>query len=620
MLWRALKNVESGFYIDVGAQSPDFDSVTRSFYERGWFGINIEPSAAYHSQLKGKRPRDINLNFAAGEKAETRVFHLIDDTGLSTMNSALAEQHASSGLRTRKETVEVLTLAEICRLHAAKTIHFLKIDVEGFEEQVLKGADFQKFRPWIVIVEATEPNSQHETYQEWEPLLLAAEYKFVWFDGLNRFYIARERYDSFKHAFETPPNVFDAYVYPAPINRYELPVADTRSLEAVTPVSKDTEERIVMATKCRDADQIPKVPDAGTVRTELDGTITQIMHNGIKVLADGYYGEWMRRLISSCDGHHEPQEERMFYEVLKCVAPNASMIELGGYWSFYSLWFLNGSPERKAVVLEPDPLHLMVGRKNAELNGLNPCFFNGFVSCVSKPSEPFETEQSGVINLRGYSVSELMEANGLTTLDILHCDTQGAEFEMIKSCKQLFESGRIRWAFVSTHAHQITGDPLTHQRCLASLRDFGATIEAEHDVHESFSGDGLIVARFGPVPIGWNGPIAISHNRYKNSLFRNPAYDLAQAQHLEPVRHVFERLIKAAYRTILLRDPDPPSLNLFADALLNGGSVEELFHSLFNSQEFIGKQNEFLAKHVDCTSRAVPTSACAILATKEGRE
>jgi hypothetical protein len=57
------------------------------------------------------------------------------------------------------------------------------------------------------------------------------------------------------------------------------------------------------------------------------------------------------------------------------------------------------------------------------------------------------------------------------------------------------------------------------------LRDFGGTILAEHDVHESFSGDGLIAAYFGAEPIEWSEP-PISRTRYSTSLFRNPIYDL----------------------------------------------------------------------------------------------
>jgi hypothetical protein len=120
----------------------------------------------------------------------------------------------------------------------------------------------------------------------------------------------------------------------------------------------------------------------------------------------------------------------------------------------------------------------------------------------------------------------MMKTHGIEILDLLHCDAQGVEVDVLESCEDLFRRGRIHWVFVSTHAHQISGDALTHQRCLTMLRNVGAVIEVEHDVHESFSGDGLIVARFGPPPAGWIS-VTISRNRYSESMFRNPLYDLA---------------------------------------------------------------------------------------------
>lgn len=41
------------------------------------------------------------------------------------------------------------------------------------------------------------------------------------------------------------------------------------------------------------------------------------MHNGVKVIAGGYYGSWMTEIIRLLQGHHEPQEERVFYENIK---------------------------------------------------------------------------------------------------------------------------------------------------------------------------------------------------------------------------------------------------------------------------------------------------------------
>jgi hypothetical protein len=51
MIWRAVHDVAAGFYIDVGAADPDEDSVTRAFYDRGWRGVNVEPSPDHFAAL-----------------------------------------------------------------------------------------------------------------------------------------------------------------------------------------------------------------------------------------------------------------------------------------------------------------------------------------------------------------------------------------------------------------------------------------------------------------------------------------------------------------------------------------------------------------------------------------
>lgn len=289
-----------------------------------------------------------------------------------------------------------------------------------------------------------------------------------------------------------------------------------------------------MAVRCRDADPVPKVRRAGRVDAAPDGTPVQVMHNGVLVRAGGYHGAWMQRLIAQCRGHHEPQEERMFHEVLRTCPRDAAMIELGGFWSYYTIWFLHRRPARRAVVLEPDPAHLALGQENARLNDVRPVFVPGFAAAAPCGPMPFDTEDSGRIPVPGRSVPDLMEAHGIGHLDLLHCDVQGAEVEVLAGCRALFRAGRIGWVFASTHHHSISGDPLTHQRCLALLQAAGATVAAEHDVAESFSGDGLIVARFGPLPRRWRAPV-LSRNRYSESLFRNPLYDLALAR-TEPAR------------------------------------------------------------------------------------
>ena len=211
MLWRALKHVENGFYIDVGANDPTLYSVTRAFYDKGWNGINLEPVAAFFKRLAEQRPRDINLQIGAGDVGGSFPFFDIPDTGLATSDPAIAKKHQEGGWEVNTIDTPVLPLADICRSHVRGDIHFLKIDVEGAEKKVILGMDFKKWRPWLILIEATAPMSQETLHHSWEFLLTDSAYEFVYFDGLNRYYVAQEHAE-LKPAFATPPNVFDNFV------------------------------------------------------------------------------------------------------------------------------------------------------------------------------------------------------------------------------------------------------------------------------------------------------------------------------------------------------------------------------------------------------------------------
>lgn len=213
MLWRALGHIDRGFYIDVGAAWPDKDSVTRAFYERGWRGINIEPNIKLHQQLINHRSGDTNLCVALGEREDRLTMNIFGDTGLSTLSNSVAEMHQQAGLDFEPVVVSVSTLAALWKMHVPESqhVHFLKVDVEGFEGEVLRGNDWSENRPWIVLVEAMSPGSKKENHDGWEPILLNSGYLFAYADGLNRFYIAAEK-QKLLGAFAYPPNAFDRFV------------------------------------------------------------------------------------------------------------------------------------------------------------------------------------------------------------------------------------------------------------------------------------------------------------------------------------------------------------------------------------------------------------------------
>lgn len=209
LLWRALKDEANGFYVDVGAADPDEDSVTRAFYDRGWCGINVEPVADLAARLRAARPRDVIVEAAVGDRDGRIALHIIAGTGLSTTEEGAARAAAARGYSSQMSEVPLRTLRGILVEHAPPVIHFLKVDVEGAERAVLAGCDFNLFRPWIILVEATEPMTDVLVHAAWEEILTGAGYCHVWFDGLNRFYVAAERFDALVGHFATPVNVFD---------------------------------------------------------------------------------------------------------------------------------------------------------------------------------------------------------------------------------------------------------------------------------------------------------------------------------------------------------------------------------------------------------------------------
>jgi FkbM family methyltransferase len=211
VLSRALAHISNGFYIDVGAQDPTVDSVTRYFYERGWRGVNIEPVRYWHARLEQERPEDVNLCVAVGDHSGEISLYEVVGTGLSTTVGDVASRHAATEREVIEKRVPMTTLDDICAARHIGQVHFLKIDVEGAEASVLHGISLDRIRPWIILVEATEPNTQVPTHEGWEPLLTAREYEFIYADGLNRFYLARE-HQQLRSSFALPPNYFDDFI------------------------------------------------------------------------------------------------------------------------------------------------------------------------------------------------------------------------------------------------------------------------------------------------------------------------------------------------------------------------------------------------------------------------
>jgi FkbM family methyltransferase len=182
-----------GTYVDVGGGHPVADNVSFWFYLKGWRGLVVEPQEALAEVYRGVRPRDHTVICLAGRADGEAEFHVVDRLhGFSTTvreHAAGAAQFGAAYTTVRKP---VRTLAALCAEAEISGIDFLKIDVEGAEADAIAGMDFVRWRPRVVVVEAVAPGSMAEAWQAWEPALLAAGYRFAFFDRVNRFYVADE--------------------------------------------------------------------------------------------------------------------------------------------------------------------------------------------------------------------------------------------------------------------------------------------------------------------------------------------------------------------------------------------------------------------------------------------
>jgi FkbM family methyltransferase len=210
ILHRVFGATPHGFYVDVGAGHPRFENDTCALHEAGWSGINVEPNEDFIAAFRAARPHDRNLCLALADTEGELVFHEIPGTGLSTCDAAQAAAHAARGHEVVARRVPVSTLARVLDEAGSPDVDLLKVDVEGLEE-VLAGNDWARFRPRVIVVEATFPESPARRPTNIGTFLDARGYRHALFDGLNDFYVHRD----FKvpdGAFDLPPNVFDGFI------------------------------------------------------------------------------------------------------------------------------------------------------------------------------------------------------------------------------------------------------------------------------------------------------------------------------------------------------------------------------------------------------------------------
>jgi FkbM family methyltransferase len=210
VLQRLTRFVEKGAYVDVGAAHPVIHNVTYSLYLAGWRGVNIEPMEREARMLREQRPEDVTFQVAAGSLPGSLTLYVapMENRGATTSDVATVERYVFQGQVFETTEVEVSRVDSMVAATGLTEVHVLKIDVEGAEKSVLEGCNLGKMRPWVIVIEATRPNSPEDASSEWQPMILEQGYVLTLFDGLNKYFV-RDDLPHITEVMSVPANVFD---------------------------------------------------------------------------------------------------------------------------------------------------------------------------------------------------------------------------------------------------------------------------------------------------------------------------------------------------------------------------------------------------------------------------
>ena len=159
---------------------------------------------------------------------------------------------------------------------------------------------------------------------------------------------------------------------------------------------------------------------------------------------------------------------------------DATMIELGAFWSFYSMWFNTNVSNAKNYMVEPDAFNLSCGVRNFNLNKIKGDFTQAFVGTKNSTDS---------LGNRTIGIDDFCQEKNISFVDILHCDIQGYEYDMLIGAEKMIAKDAVGYFFISTHSNEV------HNECLQHLINKNYAIVATADLDETFAEDGLIVAK-----------------------------------------------------------------------------------------------------------------------------
>jgi len=176
---------KNGYYVDVGANHPARLSNTFRLYANGMSGLLVEPTDRLCAMHLRYRPRDIVLNTAIGPRDGLAKFYELASHQFSTFSKEDADMRIAGGIPlTRIAYKPIFTLRTIlseCTPENRDVFALLSVDAEGWDEEILRSNDWDRFRPVLTVVEANTSESD----QRIESLMSSVGYARIATCGVN---------------------------------------------------------------------------------------------------------------------------------------------------------------------------------------------------------------------------------------------------------------------------------------------------------------------------------------------------------------------------------------------------------------------------------------------------
>ncbi|WP_310430228.1 FkbM family methyltransferase [Chamaesiphon sp. VAR_48_metabat_135_sub] len=149
---------QDGIYLDVGSFNPITFSNTLLLHKRGWQGINIDIDPDKIDEFIESRPSDFNVVAAVSDKVEKLKFACYPSRATNQLFPLESTEHLSI-LGQEPTKVVILETTRLDKIlesspFSDKSIHYMNIDCEGHDFNVLISFDIERYYPKVISIEA----------------------------------------------------------------------------------------------------------------------------------------------------------------------------------------------------------------------------------------------------------------------------------------------------------------------------------------------------------------------------------------------------------------------------------------------------------------------------------